>query len=44
VAAARAGHAYVGIDQQASYLELTRLRLLDEQPAWAGKPRLLRLA
>jgi site-specific DNA-methyltransferase (adenine-specific) len=44
VAAARAGHAYVGIDQQAEYLELTRLRMLDVQPAWAGKPRLLRIA
>lgn len=43
VAATRAGHAYVGIDQQAEYLELTRMRLLDEKPAWAGKPR-LRLA
>lgn len=40
VAAARAGHPYVGIDQQADYLELTRMRMLDERPAWAGKPRL----
>lgn len=43
VAAARAGHPYVGIDQQTDYLDLTRKRLLDEHPAWAGKPH-LRLA
>jgi len=43
VAAARAGLPYVGIDQQADYLDLTRARLVDERPAWAGKPR-LRLA
>ncbi len=43
VAAARAGFSYVGIDQQEDYLDLTRNRILDEQPSWAGKPR-LRLA
>ena len=40
VAAVRGGHAYVGVDQQLEYLELTRKRLLDERPAWAGKARL----
>ncbi|MCA9649380.1 MAG: site-specific DNA-methyltransferase [Myxococcales bacterium] len=40
VAAARAGHPYVGIDMQPDYLELTRRRLLDEKPAWTGRPRL----
>lgn len=40
VAAARAGLPYVGIDQQAEYLELTRARLVDENPAWNGRPRL----
>ena len=43
VAAARAGHQYVGIDQQTEYLDLTRARIVDEHPKWAGKPR-LRLA
>ncbi len=43
VAAARAGHPYVGIDQQVEYLDLTRARLLAENPAW-GEKRRLRLA
>lgn len=43
VAAAMAGHRYIGIDQNPEYLDLTRERMLDVQPKWAGKPR-LRLA
>ncbi len=43
VAAARAGHPYVGIEQQTEYLDLTRERLVAEHPTWGAKPR-LRLA
>jgi site-specific DNA-methyltransferase (adenine-specific) len=39
LAAVRFGHAYVGIDRDASYLELTRQRLIDEVPGWA-EPKL----
>jgi site-specific DNA-methyltransferase (adenine-specific) len=41
VAAIRLGHRYVGIDRDASYLGLTRARMLDEM---GGRPVVLRLA
>ena len=46
LAAVRSGHAYIGIDRDPSYLELTKRRLLEEKPEWArarpkSRPRLV---
>ena len=45
VAAVRLGHRYVGIDLDASYLALTRARMVDDVPAWtSARAGSLRLA
>jgi site-specific DNA-methyltransferase (adenine-specific) len=45
IAAVRAGHPYIGIEREAEFLQLSRLRLLDEVPTWkTGKKTRLRLA
>jgi site-specific DNA-methyltransferase (adenine-specific) len=36
VAAARLGHNYIGFDLDETYLELTKNRLVAENPTWAG--------
>ncbi len=36
VAAVRLGHRYVGIDLDRTYLQLTRARMLDEEPTWSS--------
>lgn len=39
IAATRAGHEYIGIELDPAYIELTKARLLEENPEWAAPPR-----